>query len=237
MATVKFVTIKGQQLSAQEDPYYIALPQHERTMSRKEALAMLSERTGYSKAQIEAVFRALAKLIADNADKGFITYLDNVISCQTSVKGAFATATGPWVKGTNYLVINGVSQDGFKSILGGATLVNNTEGAQPNITSVLDKTTGEYDVITGSNTFSIAGTDLAPDTSKSDEGVTLVNDQGTVVAVGEISTSELQVVECHIDSAHLPAAGEYTLTVRTRAGLGEEFSVGVATRKVEFKVA
>ena len=42
------------------------------------------------------------------------------------------------------------------------TLTNKTEGAKPVINTVLDETTREYDVITGTHVFSIAGADLAP---------------------------------------------------------------------------
>ena len=229
--TVNYVTSRAGTASG---GYYCS-PQHTQNMLWKQTAEFLHERTGYAKAQIEAAFQALKKVALANTNKGYITNFDGVLAYQTAPKGAFASAVGPWVVGENYLVVNTVIQDAMRNAIASPTLVNNTEGAEPRITSVLDKVTGEYNTITGSNVFSIAGADLAPDMTKSDEGVTFVNDSGTVVAVGEISVSELQVVECHLDAAHLPPAGEYTLTVRTRAGLGEEFGVAVATRKITFK--
>ena len=44
--------------------------------------------------------------------------------------------------------------------------MNNSEGAKPAINTVLDETTLVYDVITGTDVFSIAGSDLAPDATK-----------------------------------------------------------------------
>ena len=75
----------------------------------------------------------------------------------------------------------------FKTLLAAIIPTNNSEGAKPTINTVLDETTLVYDVITGTDVFSIAGSDLA---------------------------------------------GEYTLKVYTRSGLGDEFGVHVASRKV-----
>ena len=45
--TVKFMTVKGPE-SMGHEPFYIGIPQHERTMSKSEAYAFLAERTGYT---------------------------------------------------------------------------------------------------------------------------------------------------------------------------------------------
>ena len=101
--------------------------------------------------------------------------------------------------------------------------------AKPLINTVLDETTLVYDVITGTDTFSIAGADLAPDATKDDEYVALVSAQG-VETKAEIEFSDLQNVKARLASA-LPA-GEYTLKVHTRSGLGDQYGVHVAKRKV-----
>ena len=94
---------------------------------------------------------------------------------------------------------------------------------------MLDETTLVYDVITGTDGFSIAGADLAPDATKSDEYVAFADAHG-VETKAEITFSDLQNVKAHLASALL--AGEYTLKVYTRSGLGDEFGVHVASRKV-----
>ena len=94
---------------------------------------------------------------------------------------------------------------------------------------MLDETTLVYDVITGTDVFSIAGSDLAPDTTKDDEYVALVDAHG-VETKAIIDFSDLQNVKAHLESGLL--AGEYTLKVYTRSGLGDEFGVHVASRKV-----
>ena len=225
---VKFITVKGPDRLATE-PFYMGVVQHDRTMSRRETYEYLAERTGYKATAIRAVFMAAAEFIRENQRKGNITYIDGVASIRNYVRGAFAGLSGPWVKGRNVLMVNAVEMEPFKSLLAAILPTNNTEGAKPVINTVLDETTLVYDVITGTDTFSIAGADLAPDTTKEDEYVALVDAHG-IETKAEITFSDLQNVKAHLASSLL--AGEYTLKVYTRSGLGDQFGVHVASRKV-----
>ena len=225
---VKFITMKGVSGIA-ATPYYVGFVQHDRTMSRRETYDYCAERTGFKAAAIRAVFLALAEFIRENQRKGNITYLDGVASIRNYVKGAFQGLAGPWVKGVNYLSVQAVEMEPFKTLLAAILPVNNSEGAKPAINTVLDETTLVYDVITGTDVFSIAGSDLAPDTTKDDEYVALVDAHG-VETRAVIDFYDLQNVKAHLESGLL--AGEYTLKVYTRSGLGDEFGVHVATRKV-----
>ena len=155
--------------------------------------------------------------------------IDGIASVRNVVKGSFETIHGPWVPGVNMLVLNAFELDPFKSALAGYLPVNRTEGAKPVINTVFDETTRVYDEITGTDLFSIAGSDLAPDATKEDEYVALVSSAG-VETKAEIEFSDLQNVKARLASA-LPA-GQYTLKVFTRSGFGEDFGVRVATKRV-----
>ena len=159
---VKFITMKGASNIA-ATPFYVGFVQHDRTMSRRETYEYCAERTGFKAAAIRAVFMALAEFIRENQRKGNITYLDGIASIRNYVKGSFAGLSGPWVKGVNYLSVQAVEMEPFKTLLAAILPVNNSEGAKPVINTVLDETTLVYDVITGTDVFSIAGSDLAPD--------------------------------------------------------------------------
>ena len=89
----------------------------------------------------------------------------------------------------------------------------------------------EYGQITIGAPFSIAGADLGPDMEKTDEYVALLDGKGEVVAKAEISYSDLQNVKGVFEGVEVEA-GEYTLAVFTRSGMGEEYGVKKATRKV-----
>ena len=226
--TVKYITVKGPDRLARE-PFYMGIPQHDRTLSRREFYDLVAGRTGYKPTAVKAVFMALAEYIRENQRRGNITYLDGVASIRNYVRGAFEGLAGPWVKGRNILMVKAVEMEPFKSVLAAVVPLNRTEGAKPAINTVLDETTLVYDVITGTDVFSIAGADLAPDTTKGDEYVALVSAQG-VETKAEITFSDLQNVKAQLASA-LPA-GEYTLKVYTRSGMGEAFGVKTATRRV-----
>ena len=226
--TTKFVTMKGKSPLALKS-YYIGVPQHERTMGKKETYAFCAAKTGYTATAVRAVFMALRDYIKENANKGNTTYIDGVASVRISAKGAFASLAGPWVKGKNYLAVNAVEMDPFKGMLAGVTPVNNTDGAKPAIVSVLDETTGEYDLIAIGDPVSIAGTDLNPDDTAEDEYVALVDDKGVEVK-GTITYSDLQNVKVVFEGAIEP--GTYTIAVYTRSGMGGEYGVKRATRKV-----
>ena len=222
------MTVKGSGIAASA-PYYIGHVQHDRAMSRREAYEYLSQQTGFKPAQLRAAFLGLAKALAANAARGNSSGIDGVASIRNVVKGAFETVHGPWVPGVNMLVLNAFELDPFKSALAGFIPVNRTEGAKPVINTVFDETTRVYDEITGTDLFSIAGNDLAPDATKEDEYVALVSALG-VETKAEITFSDIQNVKARLASA-LPA-GQYTLKVCTRSGFGDEFGVKCATRKV-----
>ncbi len=227
--TVKYITVKGPDRLARE-PFYMGIPQHDRTLSRREFYDLVAGRTGYRPTAVKAVFMALAEYIRENQRKGNITYIDGVASIRNYVKGSFAGLAGPWVRGVNYILAKSIEMDPFKTLLAAIVPTNKTEGAKPVINTVLDETTLVYDVVTGTDGFSIAGADLAPDATKGDEYVAFADAHG-VETKAEITFSDLQNVKAHLASALAP--GEYTLKVYTRSGLGDQFGVRVATRKVQ----
>ena len=227
----KYMTVKGSNTMSLT-PYYIGIVQHERTMSKKEAYAYCAEKTGFTPTQVRAAFMALAEYIRENQGRGNITFLDEVTSIRNYVLGAFEGLAGPWAKGKNLLVVKSVEMDPFKTLLAGVVPQNDVGGAKPVINTVFDETTREYGEITGTDVFSIAGADLAPDSEKKDEYVCLTDGDG-VEHKAEITYSDLQNVKAKFDVA-LPA-GEYTLCVYTRSGMGDEFGVKKATRKVTVK--
>ena len=228
---VKFVTARGSNRLTSKS-YYIGIPKHERTMSKKETYALCADRTGYKPTAVRAVFLALREYLRENAARGNITYVDGISSVRNYVRGAFEGLGGPWVKGKNYLMVESVEMDPFKTLLAGVVPQNDVGGAKPVINTVFDETTREYGEITGTDVFSIAGADLAPYSEKKDEYVCLTDGDG-VEHKAEITYSDLQNVKAKFDVA-LPA-GEYTLCVYTRSGMGDEFGVKKATRKVTVK--
>ena len=53
--TVKFITVKGPDRLARA-PFYLGIPQHERTMSKREAYELIALKTGYTSTAVKAAF-------------------------------------------------------------------------------------------------------------------------------------------------------------------------------------
>ena len=211
---------------------YMGFVQHEAVMSKKETYAYLADKLEFAAANIKAVFLGLKAYLKENAGAGNISSLNGIASVRNVIKGAFASASGPWVKGKNYIVPTAVELDPFKSTMTGVIPENKTDGAKPVVKSVMDNVTGEYDIITGQDAFTVAGTDLGPDTTKDDEFIGVRAKDGTLTKA-EITSSELDTVKAAFPTAL--AAGEYTLVVATRSGLGDEYGIAEATRKITIK--
>jgi len=234
MATPKFATVVGKSTKA-ATPYYIGLIQHESTMTKKETYRHLASKTNYSEAQIKAAFLALAKVLKSNADKGNDALVDGLARFKIYAKGSVAGSTGPWVKGVNYLEIVPVEANDFKDAMSGIIPVNVTEGLKPSISSVFDIVTGEYDLVTGTNVISIGGTNLAPDTTKTDEKAYLEFSDGTILPL-TIQSSTLTLVKAKL-SAVPTKTGKAKLVVATRCGMGTEYGVKLATRNLNVVAA
>lgn len=228
-ANARFATVKGQSETFGTAPFYVGIIQCERVASSRETLAILSERTGFEVAKIRSLFLALAKIIRAYAGKGVFVTLDGVTAFRILCKGGFQNVTGPWVKGVNILQIASCELNPFKSVLADLTPSNVTEGLKPVINTVMDLVTKEYDVIAGTNEFSVDGYNLALDETREDEFVGIRAPDGTFTKA-EVTYSDLGQTKAKFTEA--PEAGTYTLVVATRCGLGTEFGVVTAERKV-----
>ena len=231
-ANARFATVKGQSETFGTAPFYVGIIQCERVASSRETLALLSERTGFEVAKIRSLFLALAKIIRLYAGKGVFVTLDGMTAFRILCKGGFQNVTGPWVKGVNVLQIASCELNPFKSVLADLTPSNVTEGLKPVINTVMDLVTKEYDEIAGTNEFSVDGYNFALDEAQEDEFVGIRAADGTLIKA-EITYSDLGQVKAKF--AEAPEAGTYTLVIATRCGLGTEFGVVTAERKVSVK--
>ena len=206
-----------------------AIVQHERNFNLNASLAYFAEETGYKVAVIKAALLAFVAEIKKNAQRGKMSRMDGVFNLGINCKGSFASANGPWVTGDNYLELGANSIDAFKSYLEGIETKNITSSLKPTIDTVLDTITGVYDVVTGTDIFSVGGYNLLIDDEATDEGVELVNDNTGTVYACAVTSSDIGSIKAHL-AASAPA-GAYTLRVKTRCGL-EGVEVKTATRKI-----
>ncbi|MCQ2391541.1 MAG: hypothetical protein MJ240_08950 [Kiritimatiellae bacterium] len=229
MSNSKFITVPVAD-GLTSTPTWYGLVQHTRALTKKETYAHLADKIGKSKAKIKSAFLGLARYVRENAAKGNSSCLDGIVTFHNVCKGAFATLSGPWVKGRNYLLVLATEQDPFKRALDGITPANVVEGAKPTITSVLDNVAEIYDVLATGHEFTVAGADLGPDPANDGEYVAVRLADGTLVKA-TILESTLQSVKAKFDTPLAP--GDVTLVVCTRSGYGEDGSLKSATRKIK----
>ena len=92
--TVKFITVKGPDRLARA-PFYLGIPQHERTMSKREAYEHIALKTGYTSTAVKAVFMAAAEYVALANARGVETKAEITFSDLQNVKAQLATALDP----------------------------------------------------------------------------------------------------------------------------------------------
>jgi acyl-CoA synthetase (NDP forming) len=92
--TVKFITVKGPDRLARA-PFYLGIPQHERTMSRREAYEHVALKTGYTPTAVRAVFMAAAEYVALANARGAETKAEITFSDLQNVKARLAAALEP----------------------------------------------------------------------------------------------------------------------------------------------
>jgi len=229
MATPKFATVVGKSTKA-TTPYYFGLVQHESSMTRKETYEHLAEKLKFSGANIKAAFLGLGKVLKQNALKGNDALMDGIAHFKIYAKGAVAGSTGPWVKGVNSLMIVPLEADAFKKAMGDVVPQNVTEGLTPEITTVLDTVTGDYDIVTGTDVVSIGGRNLGPDVTKSDEKAYALFDDGATIPL-TIQSSSLTLVTAKFETAPT-RTGKCKIVIATRCGLGTEYGVKLASRVI-----
>lgn len=231
----RFRLRKGNSQLAEKD-FYVGRITNDRIMSKRETYQYLVEEVGGSRADHAAGWKAIMEQIGINANRGNATRIDGLGVFRNTVKGGFMTSVGPWVKGTNLILIECRELTEFRNALDGVIPVNNTQGDKPAIKSVLNTELEDYDIVRVGDLVSIAGTNLAPDMEVEDEYVGLYKDDA-LVAKATITKSELNTVECKFEGVTLEP-GDYRIGVFTRCGdSGEDVSVKSTFRAVKVALA
>ena len=231
----KYKTAKGS-ASLSETPFCTGRIQNERIMPKKETYAFLVDEVGGKKADHAAAWKGLAKAIMLNSEMGNAARVDGLGTFRNTCKGAFEGSSGPWVKGRNLILIACNELNEFKNALRDVVPVNNTQGDRPAITSILNLALDEYDQVRVGDEMSMAGTNLAPDTEKSDEFVALYKGDSLVVKA-PVTKSELNTVEFKFEGVTLET-GDYKVVIFTRCGeAGDDVAVKSASRIIKVVAA
>lgn len=216
-----------------EKPCYYAQVIHNGTNYRDDMVTKVASRGGIGKETVDYVLSLFFSQLRDEFKDGMRLEMEDLAG-NLSVQGGFPTKDGVWDPLVNQLVPNLHAKGNLGSCLVGQTAVNVTEGAKVILKSVLDTVLKTESVlVTGTNvTVYAAGSGLITSTDPtSGEGCWLENcDTGVVSATGTVTASTATTLNATF--ATMPPVGTYWFVVASRGGLGPEFGVAQAKRKV-----
>lgn len=231
---IKFKTVLSS-LKKGEKPCYRAIPVTTGTTDLEALAQGAAARIGMD----VALMKCIAELFLDQLEtalrEGRRLEIEGLFSGGIVVQGVFDAANSAWERGKHRLAPRFSAKGEMKNVLNGAVGVNITEGNRCRITSVLDgilKTEGVISHGENIEVFVAGGTFLV-DTTQEDEGVWLENEDGEVVAFGDVTASTATTLDATFETT--PEAGSYKFVVATRGGLGKDYGVSIARRAVEVR--
>lgn len=207
---------------------YRAVVQTNGTIDPDQLASDLAEKTRQDKSLIQYILSALNEELKRQILGGYRVNLGE-LTTGFAIKGAFISQDDKFDPERHTLVPTIRALDPLKSALNKVGAENITLGLSCSLNSLMDFVTKELNCITGTDEVHIQGVNLGINTENPDEFVHLLGDDGTVVAVAEVSASDTQTITCRFTTP--PSAGVYTLVVSARNGARESLAPAVAKLK------
>jgi len=212
---------------------YSAQPIHNGTVYRSDIVAKVAEISGSDARTVDYILGLCIDQIGEELSNGMHVECGDIAG-NLSIQGGFPTKDSGWDTNRNTLVPNLHAKGNLAKCTSGIVCENVTACATVIIKSVVDtvhKT--ESEIMTGSNVvIYVAGTGLLTSTDPaSGEGVWFEDyATGIVAATGTVTGSMATTLDATF--ATMPEPGTYWFVVASRGGLGEEYGIVQAKRKV-----
>ena len=164
---------------------------------------------------VESLLKELTAVAKEKLGEGNRVLLDGLCRLELYGEGTFATQDESWDSEQHRIIVRALPYDDVKFALKNVVPVNTLSKVTIQLLGAQDATTLEQNALTIGNTLLLQGKNVQVVAGRADEGVFLVNDEhtykGTVVA-STAGTADVTFADA--------TAGEYTLELRGRAGLG-----------------
>ena len=191
-----------------------------------ELAAEVAENLKESANHIVSFLNEVASVAGEKLAEGNRVLLDGLCRLELYGQGKFDTEDESWDTSKHSIVVRAIPYDEIKSAAKDVVPVNTLSKVSIQLLGAQDATTLEQNTLTIGNTLLLQGKNIQVTTGYSDEGYYLVNDEHTYKAtVGACTAGTADVT--FPDAT----AGEYTLEVRGRAGLGLNRSLVTASIK------
>ena len=205
-----------------------------RTVDEAEFFAAVAERTRQSVADVGYIFSTAGTVLRDFLRQGCRVNLSDV-GFGLTLTGKFPSEDAAPDAARNSVNVRAHASRSFTKALALSELnfVNVTHPLVARIFSVMDATLRQDGVIADPSRVLVTGEGLRVDQSAADEGVSLLDAAGNVVAAGTILENDAATLDCSF--AALPPAGSYRLEVRARNGAAASFAPAVVRKSVEVR--
>lgn len=201
-----------------------AVVQTNGTVDQDQLAAALAEKTKLDPSLIQYFLLALDEELTRQILAGFRVNLGQ-LSTGFVIRGSFTSEDDRFDAKRHTILPTVRTLDPLKSALNAIGAENITVGLSCSVISLMDAVTHEQNCITGSHEVHIQGVNLGISTDNPDEGVSLVDGSGAVVATATVESSDPQIIICTF--ATPPAPGDYTLVVACRNGNRESLAPAI----------
>ena len=221
-------------LKKDDKPCYQATVKNPGVLDREELVGRLANGTGYTNEMAECFLDVLVDNLRTAYRTGMRINLGSFVG-GVVMRGSSPSARTPYAKSglklVPYLSVTG----NLRRCLDDVSAVNVTESATVIIDNVLDVEHAIPGTIIGVRdvTVHVSGLGLKVDLAAADEGVWIEDKDGVLLEQGRVTASTTTTLDVTFDA--LPEDGAYYFVVASRGGLGPEYGVSLARRKITVK--
>lgn len=200
----------------------------------EEFCAAVAAQTRQSPADVNYIFSVASDVLRDFLRQGRRVNLRDV-GFGLTLTGKFPSADAAPDAARNAVRVSASAKPSLAKAfdLSELSFENVTRPLSAHIFSVMDATLRQDGVVADSSHVLITGEGLKVDQSADDEGVWLVDADGTAVATGMILENDAATLDCSF--AGMPSPGSYRIEVRARNGASPSFAPAIVHKTIEVK--
>lgn len=199
-------------------------------VSEEQMDLMTAKRCGYPPETVHMIVSAYGSVTKENLRNGMQVTTPNMV-IKPVMPGAYPTVDADYNPKSNALETRATTRNDMRHCYDGVTPVNRIKKPAPLLEQVSDKVTGKVSVLTVGNMVYLAGRNILVDTTLGDEGCWLLNPETLEeVATGTVADSNQQTA--NVTFEEWPPAGAYVFCLKTRSGLGGNFTLVTLKKNV-----
>ena len=222
-----FKTHKVENEAISEQPFWVASPILNASVSMGHVAQAVAESKGVSTEDVLYILRSTNNVVVEMLKSGRNVNLE-IVGFSINLNGSFASRDDSFNASRNAIVVSAYAKPILRDCLKDVRLRNITSGLKANVFSVTDDTAFEEGVVTTASKVLVAGVDILIDSANADEGVWILDGKGNEVSAPTVLANTVGSLDLNL--GELPPDGEYTLVVKARSGASADYAPATARR-------